>query len=127
MIQNKQETLETLQAKVGIQGINFESDGSFPATRNVDRTSELMIKIIMLKDEINQQIDNLVNKKIEVMAVIDSLNNPDEINLLYMRYLQYMKWEEIAVKMNFSYKHIHRIHASALNSVKEKMTLFDTF
>lgn len=122
IVRNKKETLESLEAKIGIQGVNFESDGSFPATRNVNRTSEMIMRIIELKDEINRDIANLLGIKREVMRVIDSLNNPDEINLLYLRYIQYMKWEDIAVEMNYSYPHIHRIHASALKNLEKKIS-----
>lgn len=67
--------------------------------------------------EIEFDIERLVNLKKEVIAVIDQLEDADEVNLLYMRYIQYLKWGEIAKKMNLSYQHTHRVHARALNNI----------
>lgn len=121
LIQNKLEQAQELRSKLEVKGINFESDGSTSATRNVTKMNDLIVSVVTLEEEINQQIDLLINKKREVMEVIDSLDNADEISLLYKRYFNYMSWEEIAVDMKFSYKHIHRIHGNALKSVQAKM------
>ena len=121
LIRNKQDEIKELEAKVGVKAISYESDGSKPASRNILRTEELMIKLVMLKDEMNHDVDTLIDKKREVMSVIDSLDNPDEVNLLYLRYLRYMKWEQIALEMNYSYKHVHNIHGKALKSIDERL------
>lgn len=121
LIQNKLEQAQELRSKLEVKGINFESDGSTSATRNVTKMNELIVSVVTLEEEINQQIDLLINKKREVMELVDSLDNADEISLLYKRYFNYMSWEEIAVDMKFSYKHIHRIHGNALKSIQVKM------
>ena len=114
LIQNKLEQAQELRSKLEVQGINFESDGSTSATRNVTKMNDLIVSVVTLEDEINQQIDLLINKKREVMELIDSLDNVDEISLLYKRYFNYMSWEEIAVNMKISYRQTHRLHGRAL-------------
>ena len=83
--------------------------------------NDLIVSVVTLEDEINQQIDLLINKKREVMELIDSLDNVDEISLLYKRYFNYMSWEEIAVNMKISYRQTHRLHGRALRSMEGKI------
>lgn len=49
-----------------------------------------------------------------------------EGDILYERYVNLRKWEDICVIIHMSWKHTHRLHARALQIVAEKMTLNDT-
>ena len=122
LIQNKLEQAQELRSKLEVQGITFESDGSTSATRNVTKMNDLIVSVITLEEEINQQIDILINKKREIMELIDSLDNADEISLLYKRYFNYKKWEEIAVDMNYTYRGILKIHGRALQNLEKVFT-----
>ena len=122
LIQNKLEQAQELRSKLEVKGINFESDGSTSATRNVTKMNDLIVSVVTLEEEINQQIDLLINKEREVMELIDSLDNADEISLLYKRYFNYKKWEEIAVGMNYTYRGILKIHGRALQNLEKVFT-----
>ena len=50
----------------------------------------------------------------EISDKIERLVDEDEKDVLFFRYIKLMKWEDIAVKMGFSWQHIHKIHANAL-------------
>ncbi len=54
----------------------------------------------------------------KVQNAIEAMEDESEKELLTYRYLRGMKWEEIAVKMGYSWKHMHRIHARAINNLK---------
>lgn len=54
----------------------------------------------------------------EITDQIEQLENEDEKDILIYRYIKLMKWEDIAVKMNFSWKWVHKIHARALKNLK---------
>lgn len=122
LIQNKLEQAQELRSKLEVKGINFESDGSTSATRNVTKMNDLIVSVVTLEEEINQQIDLLINKKREVMEMIDLLDNGDEIAVLYQRYFNYRKWEEIAVDMNYTYRGILKIHGRALQNLEKVFT-----
>lgn len=49
---------------------------------------------------------------------IERLEDEDEKDVLMYRYIRLMKWEDICVKMNHSWQHIHRIHKKALKNFK---------
>ena len=52
----------------------------------------------------------------EITDKIECMSNEDEKDVLTYRYIRLMKWESIAVKMNCSWKQVHRIHARALKN-----------
>lgn len=50
----------------------------------------------------------------EITDKIEQMESEDEKDVLMYRYIRLMKWEDIAVKMNYSWQHLHKIHARAL-------------
>ena len=54
----------------------------------------------------------------EITDKIEQLESEDEKDVLTYRYIRRMKWENIAVKMNYSWKWIHKLHTRALENLK---------
>lgn len=59
-----------------------------------------------------------VQKCKEITDRIEQLSDEDEKDVLIYRYIKLMKWEDICVKMSFSWKWVHKIHSRALNHFK---------
>ena len=59
-----------------------------------------------------------IKKCKEITDKIERLENEDEKDVLTYRYIKLMKWEDIAVRMQYSWQYIHKIHASALKNFK---------
>lgn len=82
------------------------------------------VKWIEKKDEVDRKIQTLeekvANLKVEILVTIESLENEDYKNILIMRYLDTLTWEEIASKMFYSLATIKRWHNKALELVKVK-------
>lgn len=81
---------------------------------NLQRMEDTICKIVDLGDEINQEIDRLVDLKREANEAISELTNADQQLVLECRYLDYQTWEQIAETMNFSVRHVTRLHGEAL-------------
>ena len=90
------------------------SDMPGGGSRNVYKMQDIIGKIIDLENEINADIDQLVDVKREMVAVIKSVKNPEYQTLLELRYLCFKPWEQIAVEMGYSIHHLYRLHNSAL-------------
>lgn len=73
-------------------------------------------------DELDRKLRAQMYKKIQLRAEItekiDAMENETESLLLRLRYIHGLKWEEVAVKMDYSWKQIHRLHSKALNNFK---------
>ena len=74
---------------------------------------------------LDEQIDLLKEERLErvrcyqkIERQIRQMENEDEQEVLRLRYILGMKWEEVAVKMGYSWKQTHRIHSSALKNFK---------
>lgn len=74
---------------------------------------------------LDEQIDLLKEERLErvrcyqkIERQIRQMENEDEQEVLRLRYILGMKWEEVAVKMDYSWKQTHRIHSSALQNFK---------
>lgn len=76
-----------------------------------------VLKIIELEESIKKDIEKLVDLKSEIMSVIKAVPNVEYQTLLEKRYLCFITWEQIAVDMNYSMQHIHRMHSSALKEI----------
>lgn len=79
--------------------------------------ADAVCKIIDLQEEINRDIDRLVDLKREIMKVIKAVPDVEYQTILEKRYLCFISWEQIAVDMNYSIQHIHRMHSKALKEI----------
>lgn len=85
--------------------------------RGGSRLEDCIIKILDLEDELKADIAKLVNLKKEIMEVIKAVPNVEYQTLLEKRYLCFITWEQIAVDMNYSMQHVHRMHSAALKEI----------
>lgn len=75
-------------------------------------------KICELKASLNQRIDAAVEKRKEIEAVIETLEDKTLQLLLRYRYIDGMTWEQIAVKMDYCWRQVVRLHGRALSKIK---------
>lgn len=84
-----------------------------------NKTEDLIIKIVDLEREITDDIDRLVDLKRAILQKIDKLENKDYIRILIKRYVLYKTWEQIAVEMKYSFRHVIRMHGHALQEFEK--------
>ena len=104
----------------------LRSDKMFPSVVNDgmpkgSSQSDLSDYIAIL----DEQIELLKAERLEkarcyqkIERQIRQIKNEDEQEVLRLRYIIGLKWEEVALNMSYSWKHIHRIHSSALCNFK---------
>ena len=73
-------------------------------------------------DELDRKLRAQMYKKIQLRAEItekiDTMPDETESLLLRLRYIHGLKWEEVAVKMDYSWRAVHKIHSKALEHFK---------
>lgn len=74
---------------------------------------------------IDEQIQLLKAERLEEARIyadiekrIKEMEDKEEQRVLRLRYIQGLKWEEVAVQMGYSCKQTHRIHSDALKNFK---------
>lgn len=54
----------------------------------------------------------------KIMSMVQSLDNPISRKVLRYRYIEKLEWQEIADIMNYSERHIYRLHDNAIKKLK---------
>lgn len=115
-INSKLDQISTLRA-VAENVSSTISDVPSSGTRNVTRTQDIIIKIVDLENEFNDDIDNLIEVKREIMHAIKAVDNIDCQLLLEMHYLSYHTWEQIAVDLGYCMDNVFKLHRRALDLI----------
>ena len=105
--------LETKAAKV-----NSALTGMPKQSQNRDSLGEVIIKIIDTQQLINSQLTKAYVKIAEIENAIEVLPEKEKY-LIRSRYIECKSWEQIAVDMNYSWQHIHRLHSEALTRLRK--------
>jgi DNA-directed RNA polymerase specialized sigma subunit len=79
------------------------------------------VELVELKKEINAEIDRYVNLQREVNAIINKLDDADQVTVIQKRYFEYKTWEQISCEMRYSYRNVCNIHGKALQAVAALM------
>ena len=85
-------------------------------TRLEEKLTE--INTVELQEIYNQQWDALIDERVRIETAIAKLSDPVECAILGYKYIDGLTWEQLCVKINYSWRQIHRIHASALKNIE---------
>ena len=86
----------------------------------------LAIQVADGKDRIARRIGQLIAAKEEARELIAKLPEGPEHNVLVQRYILLHSWEQAAVQLGYSYRHVIRLHGEALRQLREIMSLHVT-
>lgn len=89
-----------------------------PHGTDLSDLSDYMVKYDKAKKIIIKARYQRIKAFQRVQDSIEALKDGREKELLTLRYIRGLKWEEIAVKMGYSWQHIHKIHARALKNFR---------
>lgn len=76
-------------------------------------------RVVELEMEIDRHIDELVAVKTEILHGIAQLSDGRYREILRLRYLSGKTFEQIAVEMNYSWRHVCTLHGRALLKMEE--------
>ena len=77
-----------------------------------------MDKVLEIDVEINREIDELQIVRQEIRAALNQLEDENLKLLMEYRYIDGMTWEQIAVKMDISWRWSIKLHGKALGKIK---------
>lgn len=82
---------------------------------------ETIVKLIDLENEVNEDIDELIKLKAQIMETINQVDDPIYQLILQMRYTEGKTWEEVARGLGYDKRWVLRLHGKALKEIDEKM------
>lgn len=95
---------------------NASSGGSYPTSK----TENCVVAIMTLQEEIKDEIMEIADFERQTSQIIKEL--VEDLNfktILELRYLSYLRWEEIAVRMNYTFRWTQELHHRALLALQE--------
>lgn len=119
LIQRLTDTVNTLRSRLTGQSYELKPD-KVQTSAPKDYLSETFARIDELEQQINTRIGELVQQKADAMRRIQNVPDQDQQNILIARYVNDVKWEKIAVNLNFSIAQVYRIHSAALLDFADK-------
>ncbi len=81
------------------------------------RLEDCVIQIMELEAEINRDMIRLVELKKDIIRRIKAVENAELQTILELRYLSYMRWEEIAIELGYGIDNVFRLHRNALDEI----------
>lgn len=84
------------------------------SSKNPDKMTDAVAKILKLQEEINRDVDKYVDIKNEATELLAQVENPTHYKILHSRYVLYKTWEQIACEIGFTYQWVCKLHGVAL-------------
>ena len=81
--------------------------------------------IVDMESTIRSDRERLAKARAEIIKLIMLVDDPLLNRILDKRYLQYQKWELIAVELGYAWAQIHRLHSKALGFILKKMIHYE--
>ena len=98
------------------------SDMLKTASHDKDGMPRRICRAIDLDHEADIAFAELEKLKHSFLSSLEALDDPDERDLLYKRYIEFKCWRKVADEIGYSESHTKRLHAIAV----KKMILHDT-
>lgn len=83
-----------------------------------DRIQSAVEKITELEEQLITDFERCGETRNKIFEAINSVENDKYRELLIMRYIDGKTFEHIAFALDYSWRHVHRVHSNALLQIK---------
>ena len=80
------------------------------------------MKVADLQNEVQEELEQLIDMKVEITHLINKLENREQQLILEQRYLCMKTWEQIAVDLGYNARHIRRLRDEAIEKLMIVLT-----
>ena len=115
----KQKQIEELRLLAESTGaIRYDKDRVITSLPQAAGYEDKVAAVVDAEHRLLEDIQTLVEMYDTGWKLIDSLEDPVDRLLMVMRYINHMRWEEIAQELNYSVDHIYYRHRHALKKIR---------
>lgn len=117
--QRIEEAGELRQIMITLRSPALDKD-TVQTSPEADPIGSALVKYCELERTIDRMIDEFIDLKHKIIGEIQQLKDARMVELLYLRYIKYMRLEEIACTMRkndggtYTYEYIRRLHGYSL-------------
>ena len=76
--------------------------------------SDYIVKMDELTDHLISKYTKCMGIEADILNRLDMMEKQEEREVLRMRYIDGCRWDEIADKLHYTYRHVTRLHGTAL-------------
>ena len=120
------ELAELENKAIGISSVDYSGDNVQSSSSGDPAFVKMMPKIKAVKDELEKAIEDFVEKRHEMILMIDSLSNTNHTQVLFKRYVEFKKFEDIATEMSYEVQSVKNLHWRAIQEF-ERLLESSTF
>lgn len=122
-IKSNRRRIEELKYSIGgIRAIDYAGD-KVGGSSEPDSMAAQIAQLVDLERKVNAETVELLKKKDRIVREIRNVEDTRYVTLLTLRYVDCERWEQIAVDMNESIRHVFRIHGDALKAFKDRIAI----
>ncbi len=121
-IKRKRREAEEIRIAESSPSLPALSDMPRSATPDADKMSRNICRAIDLDNEAALAFSQLEELKRSFLSALEAIDDIDQRDLLYKRYIEFKCWRKVADEIGYSESHTKRLHAIAV----KKMILHDT-
>lgn len=111
----RQATADLREWRLKAALVRAEFSGLPKGGRSANRTRLAVDEIARLEERLDGHLEELVRVRVQTEKAIKKINDPMKGRLLKYRYVAGFTWEKIAGEMEYSLRHIMRLHRQALD------------
>lgn len=115
----RQKEAELAAMRSELENMSAAVTGERVQTSPKDKMSDEVSHLVDLEAQIRRDKEKFLHMKDRIINEIQSLDDSVYVDILYKRYVEYMRLEEIAVKMNYSYDRARHLHGLALEEFRK--------
>lgn len=123
LIDNKAHEIECLRELAEKITSVMQGDRVQSGSGAQSRMADCVDKIVDLQDELLRDVEKLIEQKRKIMKVADNLEGT-YADIVYKRYFQEMRWEDIAESMGTSRQWVIKLHGNALKKVDKLLEVY---
>lgn len=105
-------------------GASRQLDGMPHGTSISNPTENIGIKWAELQTQIDKDLDECIELRIEIEEAIKDLPEVDQV-LILLHYIEGKTWDEVACEMHYGLRHIHKLHGAILQKMALNGTVID--
>lgn len=117
-------TLEAQDARARLDTFRTRHSGlkgsglnDLPRGQTLHDMSDDFARLDELETRLSASIQTYERMQTKVASVIDAVENPTHRRLLQLHYIDFLRFEEIAVVMGYSYRQVIRAHRRAIEQL----------
>ncbi|MCL1872975.1 MAG: DUF1492 domain-containing protein [Clostridiales bacterium] len=119
-LENQQDRLAKMRS--ALESAPKLPDGMPRSNYAVDRMAEGVVRVNAYERKVKASIKRLEKETMLIEDAIQRLKDPQEREILRLRYLEALDWWEVAEKVSYSISWIYTLHGKALLHLKQQKT-----